>query len=110
MRHLRLNNNRSGAIVIIMQRLHEDDIVGHVLAHEEWEVIRFRTLGSSSITMTVAGALAMACSRKEQNAATDARQRGKQSIIPAARINASPENRSLIHPTCSDEASRRSLA
>jgi hypothetical protein len=50
-----------------------------------------RTLGSSSITMTVAGALAMACSRKEQNAATDARQRGKQSIIPVARINASPK-------------------
>ena len=28
----RLNDKRSGAIVIIMQRLHEDDLVGHVLA------------------------------------------------------------------------------
>jgi predicted phage terminase large subunit-like protein len=37
----RLNNKRHGAIVIIMQRLHEDDLVGHVLAQEEWEVIRF---------------------------------------------------------------------
>ena len=27
----RLNNKRHGAIVIIMQRLHEDDLVGHVL-------------------------------------------------------------------------------
>jgi hypothetical protein len=28
----RLNDKRSGAIVVIMQRLHEDDLVGHVLA------------------------------------------------------------------------------
>src|ERR1700732_5142381 len=37
----RLNNKRHGAIVIIMQRLHEDDLVGHVLAQEPWEVVRF---------------------------------------------------------------------
>jgi hypothetical protein len=24
-----------------MQRLHEDDLVGHVLAQEDWEVVRF---------------------------------------------------------------------
>src|SRR5881392_1725684 len=38
----RLNDKFRGAIVIIMQRLHEDDLVGHVLAQEEWEIIRFR--------------------------------------------------------------------
>jgi predicted phage terminase large subunit-like protein len=37
----RLNNKRTGAIVIIMQRLHEDDLVGHVLTQEPWEVISF---------------------------------------------------------------------
>src|SRR6516165_9720025 len=37
----RLNNKRHGAIVVIMQRLHEDDLVGHVLTQEPWEVIRF---------------------------------------------------------------------
>src|SRR6201989_759782 len=36
----RLNDKRSGAIVIIMQRPHEDDIVGHVLEQEPWEVVR----------------------------------------------------------------------
>jgi len=35
----RLNDKRSGAIVIIMQRLHEDDLVGHVLAQEPWELV-----------------------------------------------------------------------
>ena len=37
----RLNDKQHGAIVIIMQRLHEDDLVGHVLAKERWEVVRF---------------------------------------------------------------------
>jgi predicted phage terminase large subunit-like protein len=37
----RLNDKRSGVIVIIMQRLHEDDLVGHVLAQEPWEVLSF---------------------------------------------------------------------
>ena len=37
----RLNDKRNGAIVIIMQRLHEDDLVGHVLAQEPWEIVRF---------------------------------------------------------------------
>ena len=35
----RLNDKRSGAIVIIMQRLHEVDLVGHVLAQEPREVV-----------------------------------------------------------------------
>src|SRR6516162_8439232 len=37
----RLNDKRHGAIVIVMQRLHEDDLVGHVLEQEPWEVVRF---------------------------------------------------------------------
>jgi len=37
----RLNDKRQGAIVIIMQRLHEDDLVGHVLGQEHWEVVSF---------------------------------------------------------------------
>jgi predicted phage terminase large subunit-like protein len=36
----RLNDKRTGSI-IIMQRLHEDDLVGHVLNMEPWKVIRF---------------------------------------------------------------------
>jgi hypothetical protein len=37
----RLNNKNTGCIILIMQRLHEDDLVGHVLNQEEWEVVRF---------------------------------------------------------------------
>src|SRR5262249_53886370 len=36
----RLNDKRTGCIIIIMQRLHEDDLVGHVLEQEEWDLLR----------------------------------------------------------------------
>jgi predicted phage terminase large subunit-like protein len=36
----RLNDKRTGCIIIIMQRLHEDDLVGHVLEQEKWELVR----------------------------------------------------------------------
>ena len=35
----RLNRKATGCIILIMQRLHEDDLVGHVLKYEPWEVV-----------------------------------------------------------------------
>jgi predicted phage terminase large subunit-like protein len=49
----RLNDKRNGAIVLIMHRLHEDDLVGHVLAQEEWEVVRFPALAEEDETFVV---------------------------------------------------------
>jgi predicted phage terminase large subunit-like protein len=37
----RLNNKETGVIIIVMQRLHQDDLVGHVLAQENWELLSF---------------------------------------------------------------------
>jgi predicted phage terminase large subunit-like protein len=39
--HSRLNDKTKGAIVIVMQRLHQDDLVGHVIKQGEWEVVSF---------------------------------------------------------------------
>jgi predicted phage terminase large subunit-like protein len=36
----RLDDKARGSIVIVMQRLHEDDLVGHVLSQGKWEVLR----------------------------------------------------------------------
>lgn len=33
----RLNNKQAGAIIVVMQRLHEDDLAGHLLASAGWE-------------------------------------------------------------------------
>lgn len=37
--YTRLNDKRTGAIVMVMQRLHEDDLVGHVTRGGDWEVV-----------------------------------------------------------------------
>lgn len=37
----RLNDKTAGSIIMIMQRLHQDDLVGHVLDQEDWDVVRF---------------------------------------------------------------------
>ena len=49
----RLNDKQKGAIVLIMHRLHEDDLVGHVLAQEDWEVVRFPAIAEEDETFAV---------------------------------------------------------
>lgn len=46
----RLNNKKDGFIILIMQRLHEDDLVGHVLGIEPWKVIRFPAIAEEDET------------------------------------------------------------
>jgi len=49
----RLNDKLAGAIVVIMHRLHEEDLVGHVLAQEDWEVVRFPAIAEDDETEIV---------------------------------------------------------
>jgi predicted phage terminase large subunit-like protein len=46
----RLNDTRTGSIILIMHRLHEDDLVGHVLAQEDWEIVRFAAIAEDDET------------------------------------------------------------
>lgn len=46
----RLNNKTAGCIIIIMQRLHEDDLVGHVLEQEHWEWVRLPAIAEEDET------------------------------------------------------------
>jgi predicted phage terminase large subunit-like protein len=46
----RLNNKRDGCIILIMQRLHEDDLVGHVLQQGDWRVLKFPAIAQEKET------------------------------------------------------------
>ena len=37
----RLNSKETGVIVVVMQRLHQDDLIGHLLEVDGWEVLSF---------------------------------------------------------------------
>jgi predicted phage terminase large subunit-like protein len=43
----RLNDKATGCIVIVMQRLHQNDLVGHVMGRDEWEVLSFPVIAES---------------------------------------------------------------
>jgi hypothetical protein len=49
----RLNSKQSGAIIIVMQRVHEDDLVGHVLGQEPWDLISFPAIAKKDETFRV---------------------------------------------------------
>lgn len=40
----RLNNQEQGAIIIVAQRLHCDDLIAHVQENEQWDVISFAAI------------------------------------------------------------------
>ena len=46
----RLNDKQTGCIIIIMQRLHEDDLVGHVLEQEGWEHVKLPAIAEEDET------------------------------------------------------------
>lgn len=49
----RLNDKRSGCIILIMQRLHEDDLVGHVRTIENWRVLKFPAIAEENECYTI---------------------------------------------------------
>jgi hypothetical protein len=46
----RLNDKQRGRIILIMQRLHEDDLVGHLLGQEDWEVVSLPAIAEQDET------------------------------------------------------------
>ena len=49
----RLKDKAEGAIVVVMQRLHEDDFVGHILELDDWEVVSFSAIAQEDEVHTV---------------------------------------------------------
>lgn len=46
----RQNDKQTGCIIIIMQRLHQDDLVGHVLEQEKWDHVRLPAIAEEEET------------------------------------------------------------
>jgi predicted phage terminase large subunit-like protein len=49
----RLNNKNTGCIVLVMQRLHEDDLVGHVLPQAGWRLLKFPAIAEENEHYTI---------------------------------------------------------
>jgi predicted phage terminase large subunit-like protein len=53
----RLNDKAKGCIIIIMQRLHQEDLVGHVLEQEDWDVLSFPAIAEQDEVFAIEGPL-----------------------------------------------------
>ena len=49
----RLNDKCNGCVILVMQRLHEDDLVGHVLQQGDWRVLKFPAIAEENETYTI---------------------------------------------------------
>jgi predicted phage terminase large subunit-like protein len=53
----RLNDKTKGSIIIVMQRLHQDDLVGHVLEQESWDVLSLPAIAETNERHLIQGPL-----------------------------------------------------
>jgi predicted phage terminase large subunit-like protein len=67
----RLNDKAKGCILIIMQRLHQEDLVGHVVEQEPWEVLSFPALAEKDETFVIEGPLGTSCFKRREGEALD---------------------------------------
>jgi predicted phage terminase large subunit-like protein len=68
----RLNDKAQGCILIIMQRLHQEDLVGHVLEQEPWEVLSFPAIAEQDETFVIEGPLGTRWFKRKEGEALDA--------------------------------------
>jgi predicted phage terminase large subunit-like protein len=96
----RLDSKKDGAIVLIMQRLHEHDLTGHVLGQEPWEHLRFPAIAEEDeehLYMTPSGTRVLRRSKgdvlqpkREPREVLDALKRGMGSIVFAGQYQQTP--------------------
>jgi predicted phage terminase large subunit-like protein len=61
----RLNDQRTGRIILCMHRLHPDDLVGHVLEHGEWELVSLAAIAEQDESYLINTPLGQVCFRRK---------------------------------------------
>jgi predicted phage terminase large subunit-like protein len=79
----RLNNKQTGVIIIVMQRLHQDDLVGHGMAQEDWEVLSFPAIAEEDEMYVIESPLGR---RRWQRKTGDALQPERESLVTLAQM------------------------
>lgn len=79
----RLDDKARGAIVIVMQRLHQDDLVGHVLEQGRWDVLSFAAIAEEDETHRIDTFYGQRCFRRRTG---EALQPERESLATLAAI------------------------
>jgi predicted phage terminase large subunit-like protein len=65
----RLNDKERGIIIVVMQRVHQDDLVGHLLERDEWDVLSFPAIAEKDDTFHIKDAFGECVFRRQQGEA-----------------------------------------
>jgi predicted phage terminase large subunit-like protein len=83
----RLNSKEEGIIIIVMQRLHQDDLVGHVLDRgEDWEVLSFPAIAVEDQDYTVETALGPLAYKRRVGEVLDPSRESRQALLNIKQI------------------------
>jgi predicted phage terminase large subunit-like protein len=83
----RLNSKEEGIIIIVMQRLHQDDLVGHVLERgEEWEVLSFPAIAEQDERYVADCALGRTVYERKVGDVLDYRRESLQTLLGIKRV------------------------
>jgi predicted phage terminase large subunit-like protein len=83
----RLNSKEDGIIVIVMQRLHQDDLVGHVLDRgEEWDVLSFPAIATEDEYRTIDGPLGRSIYRRNAGEVLDPNRESLRKLLAMRQI------------------------
>ena len=74
----RLNSKETGVIIIVMQRLHQDDLVGHVKDQEDWEPLSFPAIAEEDEVHLIESPLGR---RRFERKAGEALQTERESLL-----------------------------
>jgi predicted phage terminase large subunit-like protein len=77
----RLNSKETGVIIIVMQRLHEDDLVGHVLEQGRWEVLSLPAIAEEDETHVLESPLGRRVVTRKQGEALQPERESKATLI-----------------------------
>ena len=86
----RLNDKRLGRIVIVMQRLHQNDMVGHVLELERWKVVALAAIAPERETYLIPTAFGTWTHRRDEGDALHP-EREPLSVLETYRRTLGPE-------------------
>jgi len=77
----RLNSKETGVIIIVMQRLPEDDLVGHVLEQGRWEVLSLPAIAEEDETHVLESPLGRRVVTRKQGEALQPERESKATLM-----------------------------
>jgi predicted phage terminase large subunit-like protein len=82
----RLNNKETGTIIIVMQRLHQDDLVGHVLGQGNWEVLSFSAVAEDDENYRIDHPWGTSGFRRKKGDALQSERESKTTLLEIRRV------------------------